>query len=624
MIRSACNGLRCTLAWIGQPPYYGVPWLVWFYVLATVACYPHGGVFAGYLTGYDDPVRMTQVLNWVNGAGWYDRRIMRVDPPDGFQTIWSRIVDIPIALVIIIAQQFVTQKTAAIVAALVIPMVELRLLFEAARYFIRPLVGKNHARLISLFLIFSTISNYHNFSVSGFYPGEASHHPWYIILGLLMYGALARLVIGAKSKTSIMMLGCSIALLLAVGIEPFLLIAGVCVLLVVLAWHYRRPQLIQRAGCGFAAGALGALLLLPMHQPPGQLLNISFVEPSIIGPILIGAAALFLFGSSHAIKHSTRLVSLVVIIAIAALLSIGLIICFPQIQNGATAGLSPAERVMVHREHFEARSLLFAANNIFDLLGLFLPLVAALGGGLLCFLRATSPRRQALAGLYLGFTLTDSAITQIYARYYHHAVSVACGWLLWLWQYLIRRLPQNRNYSFAVVALFIALGPFLMLLIPAFGKNAPVLSQVLLFPAELQSVTEPCGLVALSHYLDTHYSKDTNLLVPGVDSSRMLYATNLKIDFLNNYPSQDRFIDNETFFGTQLPDVAKAIARRHQVDLVAVCKIAMNASPLQSGEAPMMFELLEYGHPPPWLKPIDTHLPGLYHLYEVDKAALSL
>jgi hypothetical protein len=609
--------------WIAKPPYYGVPWIVWLYVIFTIMCYPHGGVFAGYLTGYDDPVRMTQVLNWVNGAGWYDRRIMRVDPPDGFQTIWSRIVDIPIALTILILQKFVPQKIAALLAALIVPLIELRLMFEAARYFVRPLVGKNTARLISLFLVFSTISNYRNFSVSGFYPGEASHHPWYIILVTLLFGALARMVIGARSRPPILMAGLSIGLLLAVGIECLPLIAGACALLAIIAWHFNRHQLAADAAQAFSLGALLGLLLLPMHQPLEQIFSISFVEPSLLGPILIATAATFLALSAISTRRLPRNASLCVITLCAIILGAALLCTFPQIHNGAAAGLSPSERKMAYREHMEAQPLQRVASDVYDRISLFLPLLLGLGAGLYAILSAKTRRRQAVMAAYLGFGVITGGMTEIFSRYYHHAVTVACAWLLWLWQAINRQLPKNRYYTLAAFAVFVALGPFTMHLLPAFGRNAPFAWQVMMFPAKLLAPTEPCGLNAFAQYLDTHYSKDTNLLVPGVDSSRILFATNLKIDFLNNYPSQDKFIDNEVFFGTQLPSVAKHIVALHHVDLVAVCKIAMKPMPLQPGEAPMMYELLESNNPPPWLQPVEMDIPSVYRLFKVDKSLLT-
>src|SRR5262245_45796229 len=45
----------------------------------------------------DDNMRMMQVRAWLEGQGWYDLRQYRLNPPDGADIHWSRLVDLPIA-----------------------------------------------------------------------------------------------------------------------------------------------------------------------------------------------------------------------------------------------------------------------------------------------------------------------------------------------------------------------------------------------------------------------------------------------------------------------------------------------------------------------------------------------
>jgi hypothetical protein len=273
---------------------------------------------------------------------------------------------------------------------------------------------------------------------------------------------------------------------------------------------------------------------------------------------------------------------------------------------------------MAVREHKEAGYLHKVALSIIDLISLMMPLLIAFGVGLFAIVKAKTSRRRAVAVAYFGFSTVSACMAECYARYYHHAMTTVCAWLLWLWKEVIKRLPKTRAYTLSALGLFILIGPLWMLLLPAIDSNAPFLSQVLLYPAKLQTVSDACNIVGFGDYLNTHYGKDTLLMAPGADSSRLLYHTDLKIDFLNNYPSQDRFIDNEVFFGTQDLATAKDIALRHHIDLVAVCHLASNLPPLKPGEEPMLYERLESGHSPDWLKPVNTGVPGMYRLYQVD------
>ena len=55
----------------------------------------------------DDNMRIMQVRAWLHGQGWYDLRDYRMNPPFGANIHWSRIVDLPIAgLILALAHLF--------------------------------------------------------------------------------------------------------------------------------------------------------------------------------------------------------------------------------------------------------------------------------------------------------------------------------------------------------------------------------------------------------------------------------------------------------------------------------------------------------------------------------------
>jgi len=621
-MRAQLNNLQ---KWLFRPPYYGVPWAVWLYALLACACYPHGGVFAGELIGFDDNVRMVQVLDWINGAGWYDRTIMRVNAPEGFTTIWSRIVDIPIAAVIILAQLFVTQKTAAIIAALIIPFAELTILLViVAPWFARPLVGKKYARLIVLFLMFTTVMNYRQFSVAGFHPGEASHRSWYVILNLLIFGAGARIAMGAVGTSAAMIMGIAAAISLAVGIEGFPIIAGAVAILLGIAWYFNRPRVAQRTMQAMIITAVLSFMLLPMHQPPAHLFDISFVEPSIMGSLLTGTAAIFTGLEIVILRRfgMRKIFSFMSLLCLAGLFTTALVLVFPPLLQGGAVGLTPIERTMIFNEHAEARPLYGALPGALNFVGLVMPILIALVAGIIAIRQAATPRRAAVCLACFGSAVVTGSMAGLYSRYYHHAAATACVWLLWAWQNIKNRLQPKPFYILAAFAAFIFLAPFWMLVLPALQNHEPIISGILLYPAKIQAFPDPCNTTNFSHYLDAHYDKNTLIDVPGSESAQVLYHSHLRIDFLNNYPSQNKFIDNQVFFGTQDMGVAKNIAIRHGFDLVALCMAGAKKMPLADGEEPMMYERLKNGEPPRWLKPVNTGLEGRFRLYKVDKSLL--
>ena len=617
--------LKAIWNWIVLPPHDGVPWIVWLYVAFACSVYRHGGVFAGHLSGFDDHVRMTEILNWINGAGWYDRTIMRANMPEGFTTIWVRLVDIPTAAVIVLAQFFTDQRTAALIASVIVPFAELGLLFPVARYFARPVVGKDKAWLIVLFLMFTTVLNFKRFSISGFQTGEASHHSWYIILDLALFGAAGRIALGTLGRSAALVMGGSTALLIAVGIEGYPMIVASIVILTALAWYYNRPKIAQRACEAMTFGAVLNLLLLPMHQPPSTFFDVTFTGPSILGPILISTAALYLAFEYFILKkmRKQKFVSLFCLFVAAMFFATALVIMFPQMKDGPGAGLSPAERHLAVTEHYEGLPVHKVATSTIDCIGLMMPTALALIAALFAIRISRNKRRRSMLLAYLGVTAFAGIMPEIYSRYIHHALTTSCVFLLWAWEKIKSKLPKNRNYNLAALAVFVALGPFWMLLLPAFDNDVPILSQVLLYPAKIQTVQDPCDVLPIAFYINQNYSKDKTLIIPNWDSSRFLYYTDVKISFVANYPSHDKFIDNENFFATPDMEQAKAIAAAHDIDLVAACRTPLMIEPRKPLESQTLLGRLQVGRPPPWLKYVGTVPMGSYVLYEVDKAALA-
>ncbi|MFY9288861.1 MAG: hypothetical protein WAO98_10220 [Alphaproteobacteria bacterium] len=607
--------------WIFTPPFYGVPWIVWLYAVLCCFLFRDGGIFAGILSGYDDHVRMVQVLNWINGADWYDRTLTRVNAPEGFTTIWSRLVDIPIAVVVLLFQQIASQKTAALIAAIVVPLMQLGILFAASIYFARPLVGKKYARLVVLFLMFTTVMNYYSFSISGFHPGEASHHPWYIILTLVVFGAAGRMALQPVKTLPSLTFALSGSLLLAVGIEALAILAGAASILAFMSWYNNQADLAKRSAIAFALTGLFSFILLPLHQPLVKLFHISFAEPSLLGPFLCALAAFFFVMAFWILTECrNKKLSFGMITIVGGFIASALIFFFPEILQGPATALTPDERVMAFREHAEAQPLLQALESWSDYLFLTVPSLIALATAIYAIRSAPTKRRKSIYIIYFSFAAFTFGMSQWISRFYHHALTTACPWLLGAWEDMKQRLLHGPAYTLSALFIFIGLIPLWTLLLPALKYNLPI-QQVLFYPAKLQMMGDACNTVAFGEYLNRHYGKNTLLMVPGADSSRLLYHSNLRIDFLNNYPSQNKFIDNLVFFATQDQKTSQQIAQAHGFDLVAVCRISMNRIPLKPGEEPMTYERLENGEPPIWLKPINTGIPG-YKLYRVDKALL--
>jgi hypothetical protein len=357
-----------------------------------------------------------------------------------------------------------------------------------------------------------------------------------------------------------------------------------------------------------------------LHQPPQKLFIPSFVEPSVLGPILVAVAALFLKAEQFILQRLSgrKTASALTLLAIAGLFGGMLIWLFPQVLDGGAAGLSPNERWLALHDHDEAMSVFTRSHGLFDVLGLIMPTVLALAAGVYA-VRQTRRRRRAVALCYLGFAACGGVLSEIYARYYHHAMTTACVWLAWLWEHAKNLLVANRSYTLKVTAIFIALGPFWMVLLPATLENAPFTSHVLLFPAQLQADYFACASLPMSDYLNRHYGKDTLLLAPYAYSPQFLIQTDMIVDFVGNYPSHDKFIDNYGFFKTRSAEGARDIVARHNADLVITCRAPLLYEPDLPMSDQEFIVRLQMGYVPRWLKPVAIDVAANFVLYEVDK-----
>ena len=203
-------------------------------------------------------------------------------------------------------------------------------------------------------------------------------------------------------------------------------------------------------------------------------------------------------------------------------------------------------------------------------------------------------------------------------------MTTACAWLLWVWEKAKKSFGKDQSYTLKALLAFIAIGPFWMLLLPAIENNAPITTQILMFPAMMQTVGDPCDSKSIAEFINNHYSKNTLLMAPSWISSRILYQTDIRIDFVANYPSHDKFIDNYAFFNSASSDTSREIARRHNIDLVLVCvnSRAYTGYAYYGGAMPFSVQM-ERGKIPDWLKRVPVDVPTNFILYAVDKTSLA-
>ena len=99
-----------------------IPWLLLCLLLIGTSAHRIAGL---QMSDPDDYMRLLQVQDWLAGQSWWDVANYRMGSPPGADMHWSRLVDLPIAAAILLAELFVSHASAVRFAATVIPLLQL-------------------------------------------------------------------------------------------------------------------------------------------------------------------------------------------------------------------------------------------------------------------------------------------------------------------------------------------------------------------------------------------------------------------------------------------------------------------------------------------------------------------
>ena len=237
----------------------------------------NGGVFDAMST--DDAMRLVQVRDWIGGQGWFDLFQHRLDPP-GASMHWSRVVDIPLAALILLLRPLIGTHGAETVTLFLWPL----LTFAAALVLVVAIArqmssGATNSQITAVVLaVLSAPALIH------FRPGAIDHHNAQIVLLLALVLLTSQI---EQSALKAALGGLVASLSLAIGIEMLPAIAAISLAVFgLLLWRGASvSRQVGAFGAALAASSLllaAALLRLPSLASP--------VCDTFGGPVLLLAA----------------------------------------------------------------------------------------------------------------------------------------------------------------------------------------------------------------------------------------------------------------------------------------------------------------------------------------------
>lgn len=234
----------------------------------------------------DDVMRLVQVRDLLAGQSWFDLTQYRLGLDGGTLMHWSRLIDLPIALLIRFFAHLVPMQQAEALALLVWPLVLILPLMAAIAVAARRL-GDDVTMHIALLLtsVFVVTTN-------RFLPGAIDHHNVQLVLVATI---AAGLLDPSRGVTSHVLAGLSAALAIAIGVETTPYIAASCATVAVL-WAIE-GEVYARAARAFLLTLLVALSAFffaavpPAHYGAVTCDSLSLGFYAVVG---IGAASLFI------------------------------------------------------------------------------------------------------------------------------------------------------------------------------------------------------------------------------------------------------------------------------------------------------------------------------------------
>lgn len=253
--------------------------LVWALVAAVLLLANWANIAARRFPDPDDILRLVQVRDLLGGQSWYDLTQYRIDAPNGGVPMhWSRLVDIPLLLIIGALSPLFGQGTAEIIALVTVPLVSLFCAILLGVRLAWRLIDLEAATLAGLVMALSAPLLFQ------FGPLRIDHHGWQIVCALAAANALA----ARDPARGGIVLGLALACWLAISVEGLPMALAFCGIAALRWLRDRTDRLLLVRGLQVLAFA--SLAIFAATRGPADLAaHCDTLSPPFLGMICWGA-----------------------------------------------------------------------------------------------------------------------------------------------------------------------------------------------------------------------------------------------------------------------------------------------------------------------------------------------
>ena len=277
----------------------------------------------------DDAMRTVEVRDWLAGQSWWDVSQHRLWGGH-FAMHWSRLVDLPLALTIVLLDPIFGPAVTTRIAVTVVPLVTLLAVMALGAELTRRLCGLERAKMAVLLAPLSVPMLYQ------LRPLRVDHHGWQIALALLAVIAL----IARPTARSGALLGAALAVLLTISLEGLPVTVAILGIML-LGWAFEPERRRHAMVAIWTLASLVMLLHVATRGPAMFSPACDAIAPVWIAALAVGAAGVTVPMLMPRLPLIARL-GMLIAAALAALATLAAI--EPQCLGGPFAALDPFVR----------------------------------------------------------------------------------------------------------------------------------------------------------------------------------------------------------------------------------------------------------------------------------------
>ena len=540
----------------------------------------------------DDVMRLMQVRDWIGGQSWFDVTQYRLNPPAGVPMHWSRLVDVPIAAVILLTRPFLGQfgsETAAIVA---VPLLTLGIVMLLVHAIGLKLTSAKPALVAAIVTPFSLGA------LKQMRPMRIDHHGWQIVMALVAILA----ALDDRPRRSGVVAGIAMTLWLNISIEGLPYAAAVGALFAfrwVIASRDAGAE-ADRLKTYLATLAVSSLLLFGLTHYPSTWLSQprDVVTPAHLAAFSVAAIIAF-FAARPSIKQRATRIAVLAGIGSGALAAVFAV--DPHWLKGPFGSLPPLVKEMWYNQIDEGLPL-WQVGWDESAMALAQPLVGIIGA-LVALRSVAGVQRERWISYF--FLLSAATFATVYVLRFGTTASIIA---LPATAYLCQRAYHGARKISLMPARVGATAGALCIMTPAFAVPLSVA------PANnrLETAIKAADLCSRRTEIEKLRALPTGDIAAPVEITPAILLSTPDRAVASGHHRNASGINDVLELFLYPPGKGASIIARRKVDYVVFCMNAPESIRFANRGPGGLAAMLEAGRAPDWLEPVEVQgLQGL-------------